>query len=53
MCKRPPFNPDTDVELGIAYIAVFILMVSIRDFGLSFGDAHTSDAISVLWHGRS
>ncbi|KAK4685482.1 auxin efflux carrier family protein, partial [Tremellales sp. Uapishka_1] len=34
MGKSAPFNPDTDVELGVAYIAVFVLVMNVIFFPL-------------------
>ncbi|WWC86684.1 uncharacterized protein L201_001561 [Kwoniella dendrophila CBS 6074] len=34
MAKGAPFNPDTDVDLGVAYIAVFILVINVALFPL-------------------
>ncbi|KLT43522.1 hypothetical protein CC85DRAFT_296012 [Cutaneotrichosporon oleaginosum] len=28
MAREAPFNPDTDVDLGVAYIAIFILLMN-------------------------
>ncbi|KAL7419128.1 Protein M3 [Cryptotrichosporon argae] len=34
MANAAPFDPDTDVDLGVAYIAVFILIMNTTFFGL-------------------
>ncbi|WVQ69498.1 uncharacterized protein L199_007718 [Kwoniella botswanensis] len=34
LAKSSPFDPDTDVELGVAYIAVFVLVMTVTLFPL-------------------
>ncbi|WWC68162.1 uncharacterized protein I206_102085 [Kwoniella pini CBS 10737] len=34
LAKGSPFDPDTDVELGVAYIAVFVLVMTVTLFPL-------------------
>ncbi|WOO76965.1 putative transporter [Vanrija pseudolonga] len=36
MAREPPFNPATDVDLGVAYIAIFVLVMNTTFFGLGF-----------------
>ncbi|KAL1413270.1 Protein M3 [Vanrija albida] len=36
MAKEAPFDPAVDVDLGVAYIAIFVLVMNTTFFGLGF-----------------
>lgn len=46
MAKEPPFDPSTDVDLGVAYISIFILMMNSTFFPLGL---HKVSTLSD-WH---
>lgn len=49
MAREAPFNPETDVDLGVAYIAIFILLMNSVFFALGVHKVSEILGIAADW----